>query len=369
MKRVLFITNYPSPYRVDFFNLLGQSVDLTVLFTAQAGEQKHRDQAWFNENYTDFKAVFLNSSLSFKGKRLCLGVLKYLKRDWDVIISGGYSDPTQMLAFEWMKAHHMPFYMEMDGGLIKNDSFFRGAIKKHFISMPDGWFSTGKKTDEYLIHYGAEADKIIHYPFTSLWTVDLEEARRAAKLDNLAIRRELGMAERYIVLSVGRFIYLKAFDVLIRSAALLPKNIGVYIVGGEPTEEYLSLCKQVGADNVHFVGFKPKESLKKYYIAADLFAMPTRSDVWGLVINEALSYGLPVVSSDQCGAALELIEDGKNGYIVPVEDHVAMAEAIKKTLCDIKGLSDNALFSISEYSIENMVSKHLEAFRLMKTEK
>ena len=360
--KVLFISNYPSPYRVVFFNLLGKCVELTVLFSANTSEQKHRDAAWFNEAYLNFHAVFLKRSLTIKGKRLCTDVLDYLKQDWDIIISGGYSEPTQMLAFEWLRAHHIPFYMEMDGGLIKNDSFIKGAIKKHFISMPDGWFSTGKKTDEYLIHYGAKADRIIHYPFTSLTAADLEEARTAGIADKQRIRNDLDILEPVVILAVGQFIHRKGFDVLIKAAALLQRDIGVYIVGGEPTEEYLSLCKQVGADNVHFVGFTPKESLKKYYIAADVFAMPTRNDIWGLVVNEALSYGLPVVSSYQCGAALELIEDGKNGYIVPVEDHVVMAEAIKKTLCDIKRLSDNALFSISEYSIENMVAKHLDFF-------
>ena len=362
MKRVLFLTNYPSPYRVDFFNQLGRSVDLTVLFTAEVSEQKHRDRAWFNENYSGFHAVFLMNSITIRGKRLCLGVLDYLKQEWDVIISGGYSDPTQMLAFEWMNLHHIPFYMESDGGFIKRDGVLKRKFKQHYISMPDGWFSSGRNTDQYLIHYGAREDKIIHYPFTSIWASEIEEARLAAKTNKLAIREELGIQDQYVVLAVGRFIRLKGFEVLIQSAAALPQNIGVYIVGGEPTEEYLSLCKQYGVNNVHFIGFKPKEELKKYYLAANVFAMPTQRDVWGLVINEALSYGLPVVSSDQCGAALELIENGKNGYIVPVNDHVAMADAITRALKNEEMLTADAFDSIAEYSIENMVKAHLNAF-------
>jgi glycosyltransferase involved in cell wall biosynthesis len=368
MKRVLFLTNYPSPYRVDFFNQLGRSVDLTVLFTAEVSEQKHRDRAWFNENYSGFHAVFLMNSITIRGKRLCLGVLDYLKQEWDVIISGGYSDPTQMLAFEWLKIHHIPFYMELDGGLIKLDSYIKNQIKRHYISMPSGWFSTGKTADNYLIHYGAKPGNIIRYPFTSLWEKELQEAQNAAKADKRAIRIELGIIEKRVVLSVGQLINRKAFDVLIRAAALLPKDTGVYIVGGEPTEEYLSLCDQAGAQNVHFVSFKPKKELKKYYMAADVFAMPTRSDIWGLVVNEALSYGLPVVASDQCGAALELIENGKNGYIVPVNDHTALANSINMVFeSNMTEMSANAVSSISGYSIENMAKSHLDAFtRLIK---
>ena len=57
--KVLYISNYPSPYRVDFFNLLGQKVDLTVSFTERPEEQRHRAKAWFHTNYDHFKAVFL----------------------------------------------------------------------------------------------------------------------------------------------------------------------------------------------------------------------------------------------------------------------------------------------------------------------
>ena len=362
--KVLFLTNYPSPYRVDFFNLLGQSADLTVLFTAGVNEQKHRENAWFNENYTGFHAVFLKNSLSFHGKRICYGVIDYLKQNWDVIISGGYSSLTQMLAFEWLKAHHKTFYMEMDGGLIKDDNAIKSTIKRRYISMPNGYFSSGKMTDDYLIHYGAKNKPIWRYPFTSYWQADLDCAKTTAKnSDKAVIREALGMQEKQIVIAVGQFIYGKGFDVLIKSAAMLPRSVGVYIIGGNPTDEYLSLCKQVGANNVHFVGFKPKEDLKKYYWAADVFAMPTRSDVWGLVVNEALSFGIPVISSDQCGAALELIKEGKNGSIVPVNDPEAMTTAILKVLSgDTHLLSMNSIASIEGYSIENMVGRHIEIF-------
>ena len=361
--KVLFLANYPSPYRVDFFNLLGQSVDLTVLFIAESKEQKHRNKAWFHENYSGFHAVFLKRSRGILSKRICPDVIDYLKWDWDVIISGGYAEPTQMLAFEWLKYHRKPFYMEIDGGLVKQESGIKKAFKKHFISMPCGWFSTGEASDQYLIHYGAKADKIIRYPFTSLWQTDLDEARCSLGSDKRSVRKTLGLSENRIVLAVGQFIHRKGFDVLIRAASKLPVDAGVYIVGGEPPNEYLTLREQTGAANVHFVGFKPKEELKHYYLAADVFAMPTREDVWGLVVNEALSYGLPVISSDQCGAALELINDGENGYIVPADDPDALADAIEKAFSeDIRTLSLNAVSSVGEYSVEKMVKKHREVF-------
>ena len=73
-------------------------------------------------------------------------------------------------------------------------------------------------------------------------------------------------------------------------------------------------------NNVHFIDFKNKDTLKEYYHVADVFVLPTREDIWGLVINEALAYGLPVITTDKCMAGLEMIENGKNGYIIPVND-------------------------------------------------
>ena len=63
------------------------------------------------------------------------------------------------------------------------------------------------------------------------------------------------------------------------------------------------------------MSFMTKKELADWYQAADLFVMPTREDVWGLVVNEAMAYGLPVISSDMCGAASEMVKNGYNGYI------------------------------------------------------
>lgn len=73
------------------------------------------------------------------------------------------------------------------------------------------------------------------------------------------------------------------------------------MVGGEPTEDYLQMRASLGLDNVHFVGFQKKEALSRYYRAADLFVLPTREDIWGLVINEAMAYG-PARLSPPTGA-------------------------------------------------------------------
>ena len=106
-----------------------------------------------------------------------------------------------------------------------------------------------------------------------------------------------------------------------------------------------------------------KEKLVQYYKAADLFALPTREDIWGLVINEAMAYGLPVITTDKCVAGLELVEDGVNGYIIPTEDSEILADRIQKVLQkDTAQMGARSLEKIRNYTIENMVKAHIQIF-------
>ena len=152
---------------------------------------------------------------------------------------------------------------------------------------------------------------------------------------------------------------------LLKACTKIPKEYGVYIVGGEPTQKYLALKRRLDLDNVHFIGFRSKEELKEYYMAADLFVLPTREDIWGLVINEAMAYGLPVVTTDNCIAGLELVKDYENGFIVPVEDERVLANKINKILTDddLRGkMAKNSLVKIKQYTIENMAESHIRLF-------
>jgi glycosyltransferase involved in cell wall biosynthesis len=93
--------------------------------------------------------------------------------------------------------------------------------------------------------------------------------------------------------------------------------------------------------------------------ASDLFVLPTREDIWGLVINEAMTQGLPVITTDNCMAGLEMIKD-KN-CIVPVGNSVKLSESINYLLSDpeqLKKIGENNLNTIKEYSIEKMAFAH-----------
>lgn len=357
------MTNIPAPYRVEFFNELSKLCDLTVIYERKMASD--REPSWFSNEKGNYRNIFLNGKCVGTDSSVSIGAIKHLsKNNYDIIIFGVYHTLTAMITMQYLRWRRIKFILNSDGGFIKKDSAVKYKLKRHFIHMADAYLSSGNNTSDYLEHYGANKKKIYIYPFTSLhdkdileYVVDSEHKKR--------IKEKLNIREEKVVFSVGQIIYRKGFDILIMACKKLPENVGVYIAGGQPSEDILRLMKQNDINNLHFIGFKNREELAEYYQLADLFVLPTREDIWGLVVNEALSYGLPVITTNKCNAGLELINNGVNGYIVNVNDVEELSnKMIKLLLSDtiLRSMAGNCLVKIREYSLEKMALNHKTMF-------
>lgn len=365
--KVLFLTNVPSPYRVKFFNELGKYCDLTVVFEKKTSTE--RDESWKQYSFDSFKGIVLEGISVNADTSLCLSVKKFLNSElFDVIVCCNFTSPTGMYAVRYMKKHRIPYIIESDGGFAKSGKGFIEKLKYHSIVGADYYLSTSKVHDEYYLKYGAKTEQIVRYPFSSVSDNEILKMP-VCDVEKAKAKKRLGIKENRIVLSVGQFIHRKGFDLLLQSASSFPKNTGVYIVGGEPTEEYTKMKEQLDLSNVHFVGFKKPLELAEYYQAADLFVLPTREDIWGLVINEAMAYGLPVVTTDRCLAGVEMIENDVNGKIVTVDNSLELSKAIIGLLLDSDMMKRIALANLDKshkYTIETMVKCHLDFLSNMK---
>lgn len=364
--KVLFITNIPAPYRIDFYNELGKYVDLTVIFEAKVAEGIRFN--WNIDEINNFKAIFLDEG-NIKEKRIDWKILKYIKKNkYDHIIATSYSYFTEMIALIYMKLRRIPYYLETDGGMIRNENSLKRLYKKFLISNAKGYFSPSKGSDDYLVYYGANRDCVYRYPFTSLKESEILDSIPSED-EIFYIKEELKIKEEKVILSVGQFIYRKGYDILLKACRDLDENVGVYIIGGKVTEEYNQLINTLELKNIHFLEFKNKETLYKYYKAADLFILPTREDIWGLVINEAMAHALPVITTKKCVAGIELVIQSVNGEIVEVEDFKAMRLAIENILYseNTKEFQKNSLSIIKKYTIEEMAKEHLKIFMKDKT--
>lgn len=369
--KVLFVTNYPAPYRVHFFNELGKKCDLTVAFEEKPEEQNNRSKNWFYTEYTNFKAVFLKElKIGITDYRnhyivVCPSIRKVIQDGkFDYIILGGYATPTCMYAIQYMKQNKMDYWIEIDGGIIMKRNPIIRMLQTYLVSGAQGYFSPSPQSDEYLIDLGADRKKIHRYPFTSLSQNDVLE-KCISESEKQKLKCSLNMREEKVVVAVGQFIHRKGFDILIKNISHLNENAAIYMIGDKVPQEYRELKNKFDVRNqIHFIDFLSQEKLKKYYQAADVFCLPTREDIWGLVINEAMANGLPIVTTDRCIAGLELV-DQSNGYIVPVEDGQTLMNAINAILNQRKErtMGESSLKKIQKYTFTAMAEEHIRILK------
>jgi glycosyltransferase involved in cell wall biosynthesis len=353
-EKVLFITNLPTPYRIDYCNALGVLCDLTVIVEGMRWSAQQFD--WNDDGNLTFKLIYLEEQLC--ENKIKWKVFAYFKKyRFDKIIIGCYHTRTQSLGILYLKLKHIPYFFETDGGMNSPDEhWLKKKLKQILIKGAKGYFSPSKGSDEYLMYYGAPKELIYRYPFTSLLRKDILE-ESISQNEKKRMRNQLGIDEEKMILTVGQFIHRKGFDILIQAAKFLPNNVGIYIIGGKPTTEYITLKQTLGLPNIHFVEFKGKHELSTYYKATDLFVLPTREDIWGLVINEAMAYGLPVISTNRCKAAMELIPQQE--YIIAPDNIDALAHAMNVLLNDSVRLLEvgkENLYVIQKYTIEEMAN-------------
>lgn len=362
--RVLFITNCPAPYRVKFFNELSRYCDLTVAFEMQ--NARNRDAEWTSEEQYQFCPIFLKSLYQKQEGAFCPEIKTYIQEfKKDVIVVGGYSTPTGMYSIIYMKMHQIPFVLNSDGGIIKSDSLIKASVKRFFIGSASAWLSTGNRCAKYLVHYGACESQIYTYPFTSIRQCDIKNVGVEQKKQ---LRRQLGISEKKVILYVGQFIERKGLDVLLKVCWNMT-DTALVLVGGTDVSAFLPKTDSKQKVHIYVEGFKTETKVREYYQMADVFVLPTREDIWGMVVNEAMCYGLPVITTDHCNAGLELIQDGISGFVVGVNDESQLKDRMQCTLDNGElrhEVSKNALKVIENYTIEEMAKRHIAIFKQMR---
>lgn len=360
MKSVLFTTNVPAPYTVQFFEMLGHQFELTVLYERKTAS--NRDKLWFDETGKSYKEVYLSGIKIGEETACCPSVIRYLKKKYDIIIIGNYASLTGIVSILYLTLMHKKFYVHVDGGIKGEKEGLKKYLKSFLLSRAEGFFSPGLVTDEYIKYYAGNTKRIYHYPFSSIKQNEIvsrpfnkkEKKEILKKIEKEIIIRD----SDFIISSVGSVIPRKGYDILLQALKSLKYKPLVFIIGGIPTADLRSIIEKNKLDNVHFVGFKKHELIKNYLRASDLFVLPTRYDIWGLVINEALASGIPVITSDKCVAGIELIQEGKNGYIFENENSDDLSKCIEKIMskddASREEMGINSIQRAQSYTIEQM---------------
>lgn len=352
MKKVIFFTNVVSPYRHRFFNLLAQHVDLTVIFRGEyfGGVPKF----WHGNDSFEYKAYFLNKG-PVKDKLITFKGLKYLFNKYDYLIFTNYGYVTDVLNIFCAIALRKKFYFEFDGLSSDESSYLIGKIKKFLFLKSSGFFSPSKHCD-LIINSIVKDKEIIRYPFSSIEKIDLINNSKKTENHN---KNSLAIT----VIGVGRYVYGKGVDLFYKTAKSLPEIKFIWI-GGD-TSDSSNFAGVERPANCTVVPFQSSDSVKKFLASSDIFFLPTRNDVWGLVINEAMALGLPIITTTRCGAGLELVSHGLNGFLVDSENVPDMVDKISIIARDNHlrhEFGRESLRLINTHTIQCMVEKHVDFF-------
>jgi glycosyltransferase involved in cell wall biosynthesis len=341
--RVAAVFPEPTPYRAPLLDRVADSpgLDLTVVYAAAtvAGRTWHVEPR--------HRAVFLRG-LSVPGAEKILrhdypvtpGVAHVLSTARpDVLVVSGWSTFAAQAALAWSRLHGVPYVLVVESHDADQRPTWRRAIKGVFVppvvKSASGVLVTGTLARQSMLARGADPDRV--HVFAN--TVDVEAF--GDRVDELAARRpelrsELGAEDGdVIVLSVGRLAPEKGMDDLVRAAAAAAELRLLLVIAGDGRERARleELARALGV-RLRLVGDRAWDGISELYVAADVFALLSRSEPWGVVVNEAAASGLPIVASAAVGAAHDLVREGENGFVVPTGDVPAAAEALARLATD-----------------------------------
>lgn len=361
---VLILTTVMAPYRIDLFNELGKKVSLTVCF--EQLQDKTRNDDWYKNNFNNFKSIVLKKSNKSLNK-IKWDFFKELKNPkYDIVIFYEYSTITSIISI--LKCQHsgIKYLINCDGAIVENKSI-KDKIKRICISRANGLLANGKSAENYFIVHGAKKENIYLHKFSGNYKSEIL-SEPISYDEKLKLRKKLGLNYKRLYICIGNFIHRKGFDILLNSIANNPSNeVGyVFIGGGELKKEYEEFIENNKLNNVKLLGFMSKDKLINYYDASDIFILPTRYDIWGLVINEAMSRGLPIISTNKCMAAVELVNEN-NGKVVDSDSVSSLSTAIthfnKLENKKLYEMGFNSIRAIKDYNIENLSEEHFNVIK------
>jgi glycosyltransferase involved in cell wall biosynthesis len=359
---VAFITNIPAPYREAIHELVSNVLDdnYTVLYC----DQKEPNREW-SFTFGDYKHFVLKRQMiTYKGRyiHLNLDVWKTLNQlDPDVVITAGSFNPTMLIAFVWAKLHRKK-HIPMTDGWLKSEnslSLIHRWIRKIVYTYSDAYIGASKHSLNLYRSYHCSDEQLFQSHLCANNGFFAEYPQQDKKYDLMFSGQFIERKMPFFFAEVAKFVKEKRGE------------CSVLLLGsGELKEAFLSKLAEYGIES-YYAGYVSQDELPQYYKSAKLFLFPTLQDPWGVVANEAMAAGTPVITCDNAGVANDLVIHEVNGLILPlVPEHWAEKATILLDDAQLYArMSKQAHIDVQEFSYENAAYGILNAIKYTLTER
>jgi glycosyltransferase involved in cell wall biosynthesis len=316
--KALFITIVPTPYQRDLFGALAarEDVDLRVCYMEAASP----DSPWPKKALRPFERIMPGFWVSIGGARGHVNWGLPEVSDQQIVVLSSFTSLTgQWLMHGKLRKKRWLFW----GERLHSNTGVKGLIQRCLttqISHASGIVGVGRAAED---DYRQRFPNLPH--FSIPYHCDLSAF--------FAIGRASAPGTPLTFFFCGQMIQRKGIDLLLGAfdrLILRGFDVRLLLVGREAElPEFLAKLGPATQSRIHYEGFQAPERLPQYFGRSDVFVLPSRHDGWGVVINQALAAGLPIITSDAVGAGLDLVEDGSNGIRVPARDVDALYRAME----------------------------------------
>lgn len=356
--RLAIVNSHPVQYFSPLYRRLAaeKRIDLSVYYCSRAGLAPFQDPGFAEDVRWDvpllegYTSKFLPNSRNVDQPSGFWSLLnptvvrEIREEDYDAVWLHGHNYATNLLAVGGALSQGTCLFMRCDTHLGLDrplwKRFLRPPVMSLFYRLFDACLAIGSRNAEFYRAHGVPDEKIFLVPCV----VDNERFREGAEMREETIREvrdELGLPEPEVpvILFLSKLIDRKRpFDLLRAFRGVREKldfRVALAYVGSGSEMERLKDCAAAwGMEDVHFLGFRNQSQLPRIYGASDVFVLPSENEPWGLVVNEAMAAGLPVIVSDEVGAGADLVKEGTNGYLYPCGDVIGLAERLSQLLQD-----------------------------------
>ena len=337
--KLVILTEIIAPYRIPVFNALAQrpELNLHVIFLSENDPTLRQWRVYKDEIRFQYDVLpSWRRRLGGYNVLLNRGVHAALNRiEPDVLLCGGYNYLASWRAAYWARRRRVPLLLWSESTAFDRRRGYRFVefAKTLFLNLCAAFVVPGRSSLNYLQNLGITEQRIFTAPNAvdvSLFSQSAEAARQSGPQPGGNHR----LPSRYF-LYVGRLVKAKGIFDLVEAYgklnAEIRTQIGLVFAGeGSDRGELQERAARIVPGTVQILGFTHREELPGLYALADGFVFPTHSDPWGLVVNEAMACSLPVIVTNVAGCALDLVQDGWNGFVVQPRDPLQLAAAMAR---------------------------------------